>query len=107
MTNSKIRIEFQDSVLEVEGSETFVTKIYDDFKALFLNNETSKKIITKTNNEQTIKKQTIKKERTDRKYNKLNDLSLDGSNESPSLKEFYDEINPSSHLERVLCFIYF
>jgi len=45
MMTTKLKIDLSEGVLEVEGSESFVKAIYNDFKAHFVDNETDEVIL--------------------------------------------------------------
>ena len=45
MMTTKLKIDLSEGILEVEGSESFVKAIYNDFKAHFVDNETDEVIL--------------------------------------------------------------
>ncbi len=137
MTTTKLKIDLNEGILEIEGSETFVKMIYTDFKANFIQ-ETKPALVVKpmvqtklkdkpTEPEPELTKPAVKpapaptesaptelKPKTKKKptisipiYNLVDDLNLAGTKDYPSLTEFTDLKVPITNEERNLIFLYY
>jgi hypothetical protein len=113
---TKLKIDLQTGALEVEGEESFVRDIYQDFKdKISLNTDsTPKKTVGKSFTEPQIKdissnSKKGKKEVGKRKetYKILSGLDLNSGSDKKSLKEFYSEKKPSSIGEKDTVFVYY
>jgi len=119
--NTKLKIDLSLGILEVEGSESFVKHIYDDFK----DNITTQKPAVSTppaaaqtpHNPAPPKKPKAKKPaatntstaklKTKKIPALLKDLDLSGSGDKPSLKDFYSDYDHKTNFERNLIFTYY
>lgn len=117
MTNTKLHINLQQGVLEVEGQEAFVREIYAEFKDQLVKASstsssgssqklntgvTSKAKPANINGGSSSKKR--KRGKTDEpKVDK--DLDLSGVNNISSLKDFYAQYSPKSNMEKNVVFI--
>jgi hypothetical protein len=116
---TKLKIDLLNGILEVEGEESFVTKIYDDYKLKLESrfaqvpaqgpkaspsvpraaSSSEKKAITPS---KSVKKKTNSKGET----NKF--VEIDGGVETvQELKAFYEEKSPRNGFERNAVFVYF
>lgn len=132
---TKLKIDLAQGILEVEGSETFVRVIYNDFKTYFVPNdeETTKKTTrrrtrksrssrassppqppTPPASEPETVAPTDSKTKSTRSnveptpnYKMLKDLDLSASKKYPALIEFTDSKFPITNEERNLVFLYY
>ncbi|MGA2384972.1 MAG: hypothetical protein ABSG33_00390 [Candidatus Bathyarchaeia archaeon] len=113
---TKAKINLKDGIIELEGSENFVTKQLDNF-AQKIGNLTSpfpqppKPDTDETGNDASQgaavdEKRRRKKNATPRIVPPL-PLDLKKTNERPSLKEFYDQKKPKTDMERATVFAYY
>ena len=131
---TRLRIDLSEGVLEVEGTEAFVTAIYNDFKAHFIGEEAVDDLFRPTRNKRTrATKKTSKPEsqipaRQAPKpgtpvpkpqspvaepkpsppkpvYKFLENLDLTAAEDRPSLVEFMDAKFPITNEERNLVFV--
>lgn len=115
---TRLKIDLYNGILEVEGEEGFVDKIYKDFKDQLASPKIS----------QANPKVTIKKDESDKKpingststpsnrktkstkenYPIIKDLDLSGKDsDGKSLKEFYNEKSPASFTDKNVVFVYY
>ncbi len=118
MSTTKIHIDLKLGVLEAEGSEVFVEKIYRDFKeniklGIDLSNEkvekSSERKIAKASTSKKINPKKTKVVRTNAKKRGLDatlvkDLDLKGDKTKPSLRDFYKKYEIKTNMERNLVF---
>ncbi|WP_323755657.1 hypothetical protein [Roseivirga sp.] len=114
--NTKLKINIVEGLLEVEGSETFVNSIYEDFKGNLLQNKTVKPISTVVTEEKPTKtpvkktKQTVttkgKKKAKSKTPSIISSLNLRPKDQS-SLDDFTSNLNIKSNLERNVAFVYY
>jgi hypothetical protein len=114
---TRLRIDLVSGVLEVEGEELFVSKIYDDFKLKMnarsnLAKTVGQGVIGSTSKElkniiQTPEKKTKKRNGSRNDTNKY--IEIDGFNVNSinELREFYKEKSPRNGFERNTVFLYF
>lgn len=115
---TKLRIDLSLGVLEVEGTEQFVSSIYDDFKDRMKGVTIGAKADFKES--PGVKRDAAPSEMTGVKVTKkrkgavgktmpniVKDLDLAGSGNTPRLKDFYNQFNPKSNYERNLIFVYY
>jgi hypothetical protein len=97
--------------LEVEGSETFVREIYNDYKDRI--SKLTPVIPKKTNEEQRAKTEAPAPPKAKSRQPKketlsiVKDLNLAGQGDKPSLKGFFSKYTPSNNFERNLIFAYY
>jgi hypothetical protein len=115
---TKLKLDFNQGLLEVEGSETFVKKVFDDFKdrlsksepiaPSFQSGKQIPKAATKPKQKGTNNKVNTKaKKNKNAGVNVVNDLELAASGDIPSLKDFYAKFIIKTDIERNLLFIYY
>ncbi|MDQ5826613.1 MAG: hypothetical protein M3441_20695 [Chloroflexota bacterium] len=121
--NTKLRIDLATGVIEVEGEETFVTKIYDDFKdkvasSNVRNRETAttpkgseeREARSRAPRDTTASGSTpIKRKSGGGKEmpSLIKSLDLSARDGKPSLNDFYGGYQPKSNYERNLIFVYY
>ncbi|GFM78516.1 hypothetical protein [Pseudomonas cichorii] len=128
---AKIRVNLKDGLLEAEGSEAFIEKLYSDFKELIsfhqqpiaanrmelLTSETSTTAVsavaadvaalkapTKT---ETQKPKAKAKKSNSTEPTLLKDLNLAGNESYQGLREFYSKYSTKTNMERNLVFTYY
>jgi hypothetical protein len=121
---TRLKIDLSQGILEVEGSESFVKVIYNDFKTHFAGIETpderkparrtrktkaAAKVVTP---EPAAKAKEVKAKPTPPKpappaYALIKDLSLTATDGRPSLVEFMDSKFPITNEERNIVFLYY
>jgi hypothetical protein len=114
---TKLKIDILNGVLEVEGEETFVVKIYDDFKDklnLSDNPVTKKEKVDATTtpnhgvNTTTTPASNHKVAKAAKEnYSIVKELDLSGKNVGKSLKNFYNEKSPFSFGDKNVVFVYY
>lgn len=122
MQESKLKIDFNQGLLEVEGSEDLVREIYNDFKDSLKTrpqakveesiNPIEKAAVTTS---QPSSKRTASKPKSKAKAKKpsdstgsfLKDLNLMGDDTTKSLRDFYGQYEIKTNLERTLAFVYY
>jgi hypothetical protein len=116
--NTKLKINLSEGLLEVEGSESFVNTIYEDFKGNLLQSKPIKPKEPKaTSNPTTEAKTEIKKhtansnQKTKKKFKAkkqsiVTDLNL-RPKDGKSLDDFISELNVKTNLERNVAFLYY
>jgi hypothetical protein len=108
---AKLHIDLAQGTLEVEGSETFVREIYNDYKDKI--NKPNPVIPKKTNEKQDVKKEETTPHKPKSRQPKketlsiVKDLNLAKQGEKPSLKDFCSQYTPSNNFERNLIFVYY
>ena len=112
MTNTKIKIDLGQGIVEAEGSERFVQSIYDDFKGRLdpKSQPVTQKQTSKTKgNKQSANssKSTPKKSKTKGDLPKIvAALDLSGAGQSERLQDFYAKYKPKSNFHNNLIFVY-
>lgn len=113
---TKLKIDFQLGVLEVEGEESFVKEVYQDYKnkVIFASGHTeTRKVATQAGSqEQVIPKESKKRSkvrgRSSREsHSPIKDLDLSSKKNSKSLRDFYKEKAPFSAMESNAVFVYY
>lgn len=113
--NTKLKINLSEGLLEVEGSETFVNTIYEDFKGNLLQNKPSKAIerpsSEKPNTPKAVKGKpsvsTAKRRKTKSKSSSIvSGLDLRPKGQT-SLDDFIAGLKVKSNLERNAAFLYY
>ncbi len=107
---TRLRIDLINKVLEVEGEESFVQRIYDEFRAGVSSDDMPHKVIKRTAKK--AQKKTPVGTNNKRKPPKgslkiLGELSLMGGEQGPSLKDFFEKYKAKSHFDKIaLCTYY-
>lgn len=115
--DAKLKISISDGILEVEGSESFVLKVYNDFKdklavlSLPTNTEIprDKPIVPKEKTNTSVKSKTSKPKTSVKPKatgNLLTSLNLRASGKK-SLKDFIAEYKKPSSEEKILLYVYY
>jgi len=114
MAETKLKLDIEQGILEVEGSESFVRSIYDDFKEQLSKVKTTKppKSAMPKSEEQDPPRTPSSSKRTKGSNKRrtpkfLPELDLTGGKDLESLKDFYSKYNVSSNLEKNLVFSYY
>ena len=121
MHENKLKIDLNQGVIEVEGSEQLVRDIYNDFKERLSKPATPIREARSAQEEfPTPKKKTVNKTKSASNTGKvkpkgpasksgmlLKELDLTGSDGKESLRDFYSKFETSSNLERNLVFVYY
>lgn len=113
---ARLHINLAEGILEVEGKEEFVKKVYNDHKDKLDNLKSIPKTSpTTTKGFSDSKKDMVSKppkniSRSKRKKSNgtpsLNkDLHLEKGDRESSLKDYYDKMNPTTNLEKNLIFV--
>jgi hypothetical protein len=120
--NTKLRIDLATGILEVEGDESFVTKIYDDFKDKVASaNVRDRQTATAEGSRErstgpgashdttpNVSAPTRRKSRGGKETPSLiRSLDLSARDGKPSLKDYYAGYKPGSNFERNLVFVYY
>jgi hypothetical protein len=117
---TKLKINLKEGSLEVEGEETFVTTIYNDFKEQLAqgtpagaDDVDSQRIgrpapSTQPNNDkrESANKPKVRSSTSKPMPTMLKDLDLRATADHPGLREFYAEKAPSSAMETNAVFVY-
>lgn len=116
--NTKLKINLSEGLLEVEGSESFVNSIYEDFKGNLLHSkpikpkETKSTTVTATETKTEIKKPKTnsspkpKKKVKAKSQSIVSDLNL-RPKDGKSLDDFISVLNVKTNLERNVAFLYY
>lgn len=131
MQESKLKIDFNQGLLEVEGSEALVREIYNDFKEALKarpqsvptgdttgastnaappnQSPSEAKPSSKPNGKPKAKTNTKSKSKssTATTGTLLKDLNLMSDGTSESLRDFYGKYEANTNLERTLIFVYY
>lgn len=129
MQDTKLKIDFNQGLLEVEGSEGLVREIYNDFKDALKSRPQSAPVTTTvldgastTQSEESSseaksspnpkskakpKAKAKSKSSTDTTGTLLKDLNLMSEGSSESLRDFYGKYEVKTNLERTLIFVYY
>lgn len=119
MSNTKLRIDLSQGIIEAEGSEEFVSSIYSDFKDNLKTipsgrgkrQAASSSVPTSKKNHSVNKITVHKKAKSNPPKSKttptvLKNLDLGGGS-NLSLKEFFNKYIPKNNMERNLVFAYY
>ncbi len=121
---SKLHIDIVNGIIQVEGSEDFVLKLYQDFKDTLpqlslasnvnniiadepINPEEPKEIPAKVPSSSQKKTKNSSRKSTTPKLSLIKELDLSGNEKQPSLKDFYSEYRLRNNDERNLLFVYY
>ena len=120
MTTTKLRIDLDQGIIEVEGEDSFVKAVYEDFKERLLsdipieqkprtgtkaNGKTKSTPKAKLNTGNASKKKKSSKGSASGSIAK--DLDLSGGGKVQRLKDFFGQYKVSSNFERNLIFVYY
>jgi hypothetical protein len=116
MMTTKIRLDLNQGLVEAEGSEDFVAKIYNDFKDRLTQLSAGKKL-TVANRLRKRRAKTAKSTEEGERKGKaaitlsrleiVNELSLSGNNKLPSLSDFISEYKIKNRFEKAVLIIYY
>jgi hypothetical protein len=114
---TKLKIDLRNGILEVEGEETFVREVYQDYKKEEITHAGFKPIDEleperepmQTSPKQHHTRNRIAKTGNKRKesYQIVKDLILSTKDGKQSLKDFYSTKSPSNAMERSTVFVYY
>src|SRR3989338_1968680 len=113
---TKLKIDLRSGVLEVEGEESFVREVYQDYKdKVSQDNFTPISEPDRVENESKIRTKTQKVKNNGSKagskrkesYQIVKDLELSEKSGKEALKSFYTEKSPSSAMQRNTVFVYY
>ncbi len=111
LSTTKVKLTIGQSVIELEGSEEFVEKHWEELK-LFISQPTissqpKQPLITpkeRMQGQKTTEK--VGKERKPLSYTPI-PINLKGDDKSPALKKFYEEKSPENNQEIITLFAYY
>lgn len=105
---TKAKINLKEGIIELEGSENFVTKYIEIFrKDMKQPANQAKDTATKEKNPENESKK--RKKRTVKTHKAVAPIPLDlvEKSDRPALKKFYREKSPKTHMERITVFSYY
>jgi len=112
MAETKLKLDLEQGILEVEGSESFVRSVYNDFKEQLKNENYNQPInppkVTKVKedaNGSSVKR--TKKTSKKKLGNFLKELHLSGEDGLQSLRDFYSSYIVKSNYDKNLIFTYY
>ena len=104
---TKAKINMNEGIIEVEGSEDFIIKLLDKYGKNFVNESVTVKTSKKKSlqkDSKNVRQETMIKKHVDQKPIPIN---LEGDEHSPSLSELYAKKSPQTHQEAVTFFIHY
>jgi|TARA_B100001971_G_scaffold10490_1_gene8498 hypothetical protein len=104
---AKAKINMNEGIIEVEGSEDFIIKLLDKYGKKFVNESVTVKASKKKSlqkDSKNVRQETMMKKHVDQKPIPIN---LEGDEHSPSLSELYAKKSPQTHQEAVTFFLYY
>ena len=119
---TKLRIDVTSGLLEVEGEESFVSRIYDDFKEQLQaqpkvpkarrsgrprRTGLSGKDASNGESSAGTQDQKPKRAKVKESFTIVKDLDLSGKGKSSSLRDFFKEKAPASAMENNVVFVYY
>lgn len=115
---TKLRIDLNLGVLEVEGEETFVTSIYDDFKKELMARvkapeaapkptDAPKPATPDDSSRVNGSKSKSRAKGSKESYSIIKDLDLTATSNGTSLKDFYKQKAPATLAETNVVFVYY
>jgi hypothetical protein len=114
MDHTKLRIDLSQGVIEAEGNEAFVLRIYNDFKGLLSTGPRKPQARSSTSKTAEPPSATLEKKVAKRRGAKsksspsiLKDLDLSPQRDILSLRDFYALYNVKSNYERNLIIVYY
>ena len=105
--DAKAKINMNEGIIEVEGSEDFIIKLIDKYGKNFVNESVTTKSSKKKHqleDSKNIRHATIIKKPIDQKPISIN---LEGDENIPSLSGLYVEKSPRTHQEAVTFFVHY
>ena len=104
MGDTKVKINFREGTIEIEGSEEFVEKHWTECKELLENVST-----LEPEPRETAKQKKEKKGSKSSSTPPVTPLEVDlkGKGDIPSLKSFYAEKSPTNNQEKITVFAYY
>jgi len=111
MSNTRVRIDLSQGVVEAEGSEDFVRSIYDDFKDRIQSGKNSAFRKKAPSDQSPIPPADTKKKARKPKTGRagpsiVKDLDLSPKGDTESLRDFYAHYLPKTNFEKNLIFVY-
>lgn len=113
---TKLRIDLQTGVLEVEGEESFVRQVYDDYKSK-LNSIQKSQDIKQDERQIPSEKESVSTQANGKKKTKsrsaresltiVKDLDLSAKGGKQSLRDFYGTKSPEMGMEKNAVFVYY
>ena len=123
MTTTKLHINLNQGIIDVEGDEAFVRSVYEDFKTVLSADRTAQSesdpvddVSSEPSIEQPAKTAVKRSKRPPRKPSDRTEPrsgwsgykpQLDNSLTTTSLADFFAKANPKSHAEKILAFVRF
>lgn len=123
MTTTKLHINLNQGLIDVEGDEAFVRSVYEDFKKVLTTNRTApsdpepvEEVSSEPSVEQPARTTGKRSKRTPRKPSERTDSrpgwslykpQLDNNLNTASLSDFFARANPKTHAEKILTFVRF
>ena len=107
MNDTRIKINFAEGTIELEGSEQFVEKHWEELKSYIPKSFSDVPKSHDKNNKSKIKGASkIQKDHKPLSYTPI-PINLKGAGNTPSLKKFFDEKSPTSNQDIVTVFVYY
>lgn len=120
MSTAKLKIDLTQGIIDVEGSDSFVLAVYNDFKEKFDHGSVKLKpihnplpspspqggVVTGRKKSNGIQSKTRKKSGS-QTPSLLKDLDLSGGKKCESLKDFFGLYEAKTNFERNLIFVYY
>jgi len=116
---TKLHIDLTNGILEVEGEEEFVNKIYNDFKDELAGLKTLKRSPKISEKDRSGDKPDLeikdtkqspikgKSKGSKESYTLIKDLDLTKGDREASLKDYYKEKSPSSFVDKNVVFVFY
>lgn len=117
MVMTKLKIDFQTEILEVDGEESFVKMVYQDYKDK-LSSKTQSDTSREEKSDQFVQEKTRKvPHKAEKRKSKgrstreslaiVKDLDLSSNGGKQSLRDFYEEKLPGVGMENNVVFVYY
>lgn len=109
MTTTKVKLTIGQSIIEVEGSEEFVEKHWEELKSFISRPMAQQLQDSEQPSSGTHAKKTTEKTAKERKPKSYTPLPVDlkGNGKALSLKEFYKQKSPNDNQETITLFAYY
>ena len=112
--NTRLKIDLDEGILEVEGTEAFVKSIYEEFKSGLLGKAGKEGTEHRNRRAKQIHPPKTEGEMGSRRHKKkpasyaiVKDLDLSGKKNKQSLRDFFKLKSPSTNMEKNVVFIYY